>query len=84
MDAIELKNTAHEETLSSIAERYACPVEDNRNLVGRGRQAAQGLVEYGLVIGVVGVLAIAALTRLGTSIGALLDRLGTLIQPIGG
>ncbi len=53
-------------------------------LVARGRQAAQGLVEYGLVIGVVGVLAIAALTRFATNIGQLLDRLGTLIQPIGG
>jgi Flp pilus assembly pilin Flp len=53
-------------------------------LVARGRQAAQGLVEYGLTIGVVGVLAIAALQRWGTDIGNLLDRLGRLIQPVGG
>ena len=92
MDASEpTARTTPEDTLASIAERYRGEseqhrslVESNRGLVARGRQAAQGLVEYGLVIGVVGVLAIAALTRLGTNIGALLDRLGELIKPVAG
>ena len=59
-------------------------VKHKLGLIVRSRQRAQGLVEYGLAIGVVGVLAIAALQRWGTDISKLFDRLGTLIGPIGG
>ena len=47
------------------------------------REPAQGLVEYGLAVGVVGVLAIAALQRWGTDISNLFDRMGAFIRPIG-
>lgn len=58
--------------------------DEQAGLLVQSRQAAQGLVEYGLAIGVVGVLAIAALQRWGTDIGNLFDRLGNLIRPVGG
>jgi Flp pilus assembly pilin Flp len=39
----------------------------------RGRQSAQGLVEYGLIIALVAVLAIAGLMVFGPAIGDLLS-----------
>ncbi len=43
----------------------------------RVTQAGQGLAEYALILGLVAVLAIAALTFLGGSINAMLSDLGS-------
>lgn len=44
------------------------------NVVRSARQEAQGLVEYGLIIALVAVLAIAALIIFGPTVGTLLSR----------
>ena len=41
-----------------------------------GRECAQGLVEYGLIIALVAVLAIAAIIVFGPAVSSLLSRLG--------
>jgi Flp pilus assembly pilin Flp len=41
-----------------------------------GRAWAQGLVEYGLIIALVAVLAIAAIIVFGPAVGSLLSQLG--------
>ena len=43
------------------------------------RERAQGLVEYGLIIALVAVLAIAGLVILGPAIAALLSNLGSSV-----
>ena len=48
----------------------------NMNIVHTARQEAQGLVEYGLIIALVAVLAIAGLIIFGPAVSALLSRLG--------
>lgn len=49
-----------------------------RLLCQRG-QAGQGLAEYALILGLIAVLAIAALTFLGTSISDMLSTLGNAL-----
>ena len=44
------------------------------NIVRSARQEAQGLVEYGLIIALVAVLAIAGLIIFGPAVSALLSR----------
>lgn len=46
------------------------------NTVRGARQEAQGLLEYGLIIAIVALMAIAGLLLYGPSIGKLLSRLG--------
>jgi Flp pilus assembly pilin Flp len=43
------------------------------------RERAQGLVEYGLIIALVAVLAIAGLIIFGPAVSSLLSRLGTSV-----
>jgi Flp pilus assembly pilin Flp len=45
----------------------------------RGKQAGQGLAEYALILGLIAVLAIAALTFLGGSINTALSDLGNAL-----
>ena len=47
-----------------------------RRTAGASRQPAQGLVEYGLIIALVAVLAIAGLVIFGPAIASLLSNLG--------
>jgi Flp pilus assembly pilin Flp len=46
------------------------------SIVRTARQEAQGLVEYGLIIALVAVLAIAGLIIFGPAVSALLSRVG--------
>ena len=46
------------------------------HLVRSARTKAQGLVEYGLIIALVAVLAIAAIIVFGPAVGALFSRMG--------
>ncbi len=47
--------------------------------VRRKTQAGQGLAEYALILGLVAVLAIAALTFLGSTISAMMSTLGNAL-----
>lgn len=45
----------------------------------RGGEAGQGLAEYALILALIGVLAIAAITFMGSSINNLLSTLGNAL-----
>jgi len=47
--------------------------------VRRKTQTGQGLAEYALILGLVAVLAIAALTFLGSTISAMMSTLGNAL-----
>ena len=47
--------------------------------LGRGDQSGQGLVEYALILALVGIAAIVAITFLGGSINGMLSTLGNAL-----
>lgn len=47
----------------------------------RRRQEGQALVEYALILALVSVVAIAALTLIGTNVDAILDQVGNALTP---
>lgn len=53
--------------------------QGERSTVMNHRESAQGLVEYGLIIALVAVLAIAGLIIFGPAVGGLLSSLGTSV-----
>jgi hypothetical protein len=50
--------------------------EENLSMLQQQRDRAQGLVEYGLIIALVAVLAIAGLIVFGPAVSSLLSKLG--------
>jgi pilus assembly protein Flp/PilA len=47
----------------------------------RRREDGQALVEYALILALVSVVAIAALTLIGTNVDAILDAVGAALTP---
>jgi Flp pilus assembly pilin Flp len=54
-----------------------------KDMIGDARQPAQGLVEYGVVIGVVAVVALTALQAFTGVIGQMFTRIGSALAGVG-
>jgi pilus assembly protein Flp/PilA len=53
-----------------------------RNLFVRRDEEGQGLVEYGLILGLIAVVAIAALNATGTSVNGLLQKVASSLNTV--
>ena len=53
-----------------------------RNLFVRRDEEGQGLVEYGLILGLIAVVAIAALTATGTGVNGLIQKVSNSLTTV--
>jgi len=53
-----------------------------RNLFVRKDEEGQGLVEYGLILGLIAVVAIAALNTTGTSVNGLIQKVAASLSTV--
>jgi Flp pilus assembly pilin Flp len=53
-----------------------------REFLNRGRKRGQGLVEYGLILGLIAVVAIAALNASGRNVNAMLQRVANTLDTV--
>jgi len=53
-----------------------------KNLFVRKDEEGQGLVEYGLILGLIAVVAIAALNATGTSVNSLIQKVATSLSTV--
>lgn len=53
-----------------------------REFLNLGRKRGQGLVEYGLILGLIAVVAIAALNASGRNVNAMLQRVANTLDTV--
>lgn len=53
-----------------------------KNLLQKRDEDGQGLVEYGLILGLIAVVAIAALNATGTSVNALIQKVADSLSTV--